>query len=162
MSTLQTDPFRDFDNIFSQFSSRQSGSAGVFPMDAFRRGHDVWVHMDLPGVKQRGPRHHRRAADATVAAERHWQRNDGDQYYFSERYRGSFRRQIQLGDGLDLEQLEADLHDGVLTIRIPVAEQAEPRKISVGTSSDGPRRSRPPRPTPRRPADNQRLGLAPR
>jgi len=49
----------------------------------------------------------------TAAAERHWQRNDRDQYYFSGRYRGSFRRQIQLGDGLNLDQLEADLHDGV-------------------------------------------------
>ena len=138
MPTLQTDPFRDFDNIFSQFSSRQSGSAGVFPMDAFRRGHDVWVHMDLPGVKSEDLDITVERSMLTVAAERHWQRNDGDQYYFSERYRGSFRRQIQLGDGLDLEQLEADLHDGVLTIRIPVAEQAKPRKISVSTSSNGP------------------------
>jgi HSP20 family protein len=44
----------------------------------------------------------------------------------------TFRRQIQLGDGLDLQNLEADLHDGVLAIRIPVAEQAKPRKIAVG------------------------------
>ena len=44
------------------------------------------------------------------------------------------RRQNQLGDGLDLAHLEADLHDGVLAIRIPVAEQAKPRKISVGQS----------------------------
>ena len=68
----------------------------------------------------------------TVAAERSWQRQETDQPYFGERYRGSFRRQIQLGDGLDLEHLEADLHDGVLAIRIPVAEQAKPRKIAVG------------------------------
>ena len=51
-----------------------------------------------------------------------------------ERYRGNFRRQIQLGDGLDLENLEADLHDGVLTVRIPVAEQAKPRKVQVSQS----------------------------
>ena len=68
----------------------------------------------------------------TIAAERNWQPQDGDQAYFGERYRGSFRRQIQLGDGLDLQALEADLHDGVLTIRIPVAEQAKPRKVEIG------------------------------
>jgi HSP20 family protein len=68
----------------------------------------------------------------TIAAERDWQRQDGDQAYFGERYRGSFRRQVQLGDGLDLAHLEADLHDGVLTIRIPVAEQAKPRKVQIG------------------------------
>ena len=68
----------------------------------------------------------------TVAAERNWQRQETDQPYFAERYRGVFRRQIQLGDGLDLQNLEADLHDGVLTIRIPVAEQAKPRKVEIG------------------------------
>jgi HSP20 family protein len=94
--------------------------------------------MDLPGVKSEDLDITVERNMLTVAAERHWQRNDGDQYYFSERYRGSFRRQIQLGDGLDLDQLEADLHDGVLTIRIPVAEQAKPRKVSVSTSSNGP------------------------
>lgn len=65
-------------------------------------------------------------------AERNWQRQENDQAYFGERYRGNFRRQIQLGDGLDLEHLEADLHDGVLTVRIPVAEQAKPRKVEAG------------------------------
>ena len=67
-----------------------------------------------------------------VDARHDWQRQEGDQPYFGERYRGTFRRQIQLGDGLDLEHLEADLHDGVLTLRIPVAEQAKPRKVEVG------------------------------
>lgn len=73
----------------------------------------------------------------TIAAERNWQRQENDQAYFGERYRGSFRRQIQLGDGFDLENLEADLHDGVLTIRIPVAEQAKPRKVEVGQHAKG-------------------------
>ena len=136
MPTLQTDPFRDFDNILSQFSSRQSGSAGVFPMDAFRRGHDVWVHMDLPGVKSEDLDITVERNMLTIAAERTWQREENDQPYFGERYRGSFRRQIQLGDGLDLQNLEADLHDGVLTIRIPVAEQAKPRKVAVGRSRE--------------------------
>ena len=73
----------------------------------------------------------------TIAAERSWQRQEGDQPYFAERYRGNFRRQIQLGDGLDLQALEADLHDGVLTVRIPVAEQAKPRRVQVGQGQQG-------------------------
>ena len=48
---LQTDPFRDLDTLFSRLSNRQAGASGVMPMDAFRRGSDVWVHIDLPGVK---------------------------------------------------------------------------------------------------------------
>ena len=129
---IQTDPFRDLDTLFSRLSSRQASSGGVMPMDAFRRGSDVWVHLDLPGVKAEDLDITVERNVLTIAAERTWQRQDGDQAYFGERYRGSFRRQIQLGDGLDLQNLEADLHDGVLTIRIPVGEQAKPRKVEIG------------------------------
>lgn len=132
---MQTDPFRDFDTLFSRVAGRRSDFSGVMPMDAFRRGSDVWVHIDLPGVKADSLDITVERNVLTIAAERDWQRQEGDQAYFGERYRGSFRRQIQLGDGLDLEHLEADLHDGVLTIRIPVAEQAKPRKVQVGQQS---------------------------
>jgi len=133
---IQTDPFRDLDTLFNRFTggrqSNAAGIAGVMPMDAFRRGSDVWVQIDLPGVKAESLDITVERNMLTIAAERSWQRQESDQAYFAERYRGSFRRQIQLGDGLDLEALEADLHDGVLTIRIPVAEQAKPRKVQVG------------------------------
>lgn len=129
---IQTDPFRDLDTLFSRFAGRQPNSSGAMPMDAFRRGSDIWVHIDLPGVKAESLDITVERNVLTIAAERDWQRQEGDQPYFGERYRGNFRRQIQLGDGLDLENLEADLHDGVLTIRIPVAEQAKPRKIQIG------------------------------
>ena len=135
---VQTDPFRDFDTLFSRFAggrpSNTTGTAGVMPMDAFRRGSDVWVHIDLPGVKADSLDITVERNMLTIAAERSWQRQEGDQPYFGERYRGNFRRQIQLGDGLDLQALEADLQDGVLTLRIPVAEQAKPRKVKIGQS----------------------------
>jgi HSP20 family protein len=53
--------------------------------------------------------------------------------YLAERHRGTFRRQVHLGDGLDAERIEARYNDGVLTLRIPVAEAAQPRKIQVQT-----------------------------
>ncbi len=129
---MQTDPFRDFDTLFNRLSARPQNTGGVMPMDAFRRGSDVWVHIDMPGVKAENLDITVERNVLTIAAERNWQPQETDQAYFSERYRGTFRRQIQLGDGLDLQSLEADLHDGVLTVRIPVAEQAKPRKIEVG------------------------------
>lgn len=132
---IQTDPFRDLDSLFSRFAGRQTYSGGVMPMDAFRRGSDVWVHIDLPGVKAESLDITVERDVLTITAERSWQREEGDQTYFAERYRGNFRRQIQLGDGLDLQALEADLHDGVLTIRVPVAEKAKPRKVHVGQSA---------------------------
>ena len=141
---IQTDPFRDLDTLFSRLSGKQATASGVMPMDAFRRGSDVWVHIDLPGVKADSLDITVERNVLTIAAERGWQREDGDQSYFGERYQGSFRRQIQLGDGLDLDQLEADLHDGVLTVRIPVAEKAKPRRIEVNQSgATAPSRSKP-------------------
>ena len=133
---VMNSPFREFDALFDQFSGRSSSStSNTMPMDAYRRDSDIWVHLDLPGV----------AADSldvsvernvlTVTGERSWQRREGDQVYLAERRSGTFRRQVTLGDGLDAEGIEADYTDGVLTLRVPVAEKAQPRKISVGTGS---------------------------
>ena len=129
----QNDPFRAFDGFFDQ--QQATRPTGGVPLDAYRRGDDVWVHLDFPGV----------AADSldvsvernvlTVTGERSWQRREGDQVYLAERRSGTFRRQVTLGDGLDAEGIEADYTDGVLTLRVPVAEKAQPRKITVGTGS---------------------------
>ena len=104
---IQNDPFRDFDALFGRLGRSSNGSVAM-PMDAFRRGSDVWVQIDLPGV----------AADSlditversvlTVSAERSWQREEGDQVYLAERHRGTYRRQVHLGEGLDAEHIEAD------------------------------------------------------
>ncbi len=130
---LQNSPFRDFDTVFEQLAGR-SAAPNTMPMDAYRRGSDVWVHLDLPGV----------AADSldisvernvlTVTGERGWQREEGDRIYLAERRQGAFRRQVHLGEGLDASGIQADLADGVLTLRIPVAAQAKPRKIEVNAN----------------------------
>jgi HSP20 family protein len=129
----QNDPFREFDALFGRLGRSGNGTPMAMPMDAFRRGSDVWVRIDLPGV----------AADSidvtversvlTVSAERSWQPQEGDQVYLAERQRGAYRRQVQLGEGLDADGIAADFTDGVLTLRIPVAEQAKPRKIEIGS-----------------------------
>jgi len=101
-------------------------------MDAYRRGEDVWVHVDLPGVAHDSIEVSVERSVLTIAAQRDWRRQDGDQHYLSERQRGSFRRQVHLGDSLDVEEIEADFADGVLTLRIPVSARAKPKKIEVG------------------------------
>ncbi len=132
---VMNSPFREIDALFDQFAGRTSASMSSMPMDAYRRDGDIWVHLDMPGI----------AADSldvsvernvlTVTGERTWERREGDQVYLAERRSGVFRRQVTLGDGLDADGIEADYSDGVLTLRIPVAEKAQPRKIAVGTSS---------------------------
>lgn len=129
---FNNDPFRDFDSFFGR---TRTGSAYWMPMDAYRRGEDVWVHVDLPGVAPDSLDINVERNVLTISAERNWQYEEGDRSYLSERPRGNFHRQVHLGDGLDSEAIEADLSDGVLTLRIPVAEKAKPRKITITPGS---------------------------
>ncbi len=133
-------PFRELDSWFDQVTGRprSSGEAHTAPMDAYRRDTDVWVHIDLPGIAPDSLDVSVERNVLTISGERNWQRHDGDHLYLSERRRGSFRRQVTLGDGLDADAIEADYSDGVLTLRIPVAERAQPRKISISTRSSSP------------------------
>jgi HSP20 family protein len=127
---MQNDPF---DSLFSRFERVATGAPMTMPMDAYRRGSDVWVQIDLPGVTADSVDITVERSVLTVSAERSWHREEGDQIYLAERQRGGYRRQVQLGDGLDADGIEADFTDGVLTLRIPVAEQAKPRKIEIGS-----------------------------
>lgn len=132
---VQNSPFRELDSLFNQaFSGDTRRIAGrPMPMDAYRRGDNVWVHLDLPGVTADSVDISVERNVLTVTAERTYQREEGDRVYFDERPEGTFRRQVTLGEGLDADGVEADYTDGVLTLRIPVVPQAQPRKINVGT-----------------------------
>ena len=132
---LQNDPFRDIDAWFDRMTGRTGNGQWAMPMDAYKRGNDLWVHIDLPGVATDSLEIDVERNVLTVTAQRSWQREEGDQVYLAERHRGTFRRQVHLGEGLDAENIEADYHDGVLTLRIPVAAAAQPRKIQVNTGS---------------------------
>lgn len=125
---MQNDPFREVDALFNRLAKT---SAVAMPMDAYRRGNDVWLHVELPGVSAESLDISVERGVLTLTAERSWQRQDGDRVYFAERQPGTLRRQIRLGEGLDLEHIEADLHDGVLTLRVPVAEKAQPKRIEI-------------------------------
>ena len=129
---LQNDPFRDIDAWFDRMTGRASSNGSwPMPMDAYKRGDDLWVDIDLPGVTADSVDIDVERNVLTVTAQRSWERKEGDQVYLAERHRGTFRRQVHLGDGLDAERIEARYNDGVLTLRIPVAEAAQPRKIQV-------------------------------
>ena len=135
MVLFQNDPLRDFDALFDRLGARSRGSVGSAPMDAYRRGDDVWVHIDLPGVSVEDIDITLERNVLTVSARREWAHEEGDQVYVNERAQGTLTRQVHLGDSLDGEAVEADHHDGVLTLRIPIAERAQPRKIDVKRSA---------------------------
>jgi len=133
MSTLlRFDPFREIDRMFDQAMTQTRQPS--FPMDAYRHGDTVVVHFDLPGVNPDSIDLEYERQALSVSAERNWRPVDGDQVMATERIHGKFQRQLLLGDGLDAEKMHATYENGVLTVTIPVAERAKPRKVDVTVS----------------------------
>ena len=105
------------------------------PMDAYRAGDEFVVCFDLPGVDPGAVELDVERNVLTVKAERRpLPAGDDIQLEVSERPLGVFSRQLFLGDTLDTEHITADYDAGVLTVRIPVAEKAKPRRITVAGS----------------------------
>jgi HSP20 family protein len=128
---MRTDPFRDLDRLSQQLWGTASQPA-LMAMDAWREGDDFVVEFDLPGVSPDSVDLDVERNVLTVKAERPSQ-NGERELIAAERPRGVFSRQLILGDNLDTESVGASYSSGVLTIRIPVAEQAKPRKIQISS-----------------------------
>jgi|SRR4051794_15149997 HSP20 family protein len=131
---LRFDPFREMDRL-AQTASQAASAPQSFPLDAFRRGDRFVVEFDLPGIDASTLDITVERNVMTVTGERRSAMQQGDEVLIAERPQGVFTRQLMLGDALDGERISARYHDGVLTLEIPVAEQAKPRKIPV--SADG-------------------------
>lgn len=135
---VRTDPFRDLDRLTQQIFGTAARPA-VMPMDAWREGDEFVVEFDLPGVDLDSIDLDVERNVLTVKAERPPRADQDKDLVAAERPRGVFSRQLILGDNLDTGAVAATYASGVLTLRIPVAEQAKPRKISV-TSGEGQQR----------------------
>jgi HSP20 family protein len=132
---MRTDPFRELDRLSQQVFGTQGTLArpAVMPMDAWREGDTFIVELDLPGVNPDSIDLDVERNVLTVKAERPGR--DGDtELIAAERPRGVFSRQLILGDTLDTERVAASYDAGVLSLRIPVAEQAKPRKIAISSN----------------------------
>ncbi|MFD9339708.1 Hsp20/alpha crystallin family protein [Streptomyces sp. NPDC060028] len=136
---MRTDPFREMDRIVQQLS----GTSGTWskptamPMDAYREGDEYVIAFDLPGVSTEAIDIDVERNMLRVKAERRpAAKADTVQMELSERPLGVFSRQIVLADTLDTERIQADYDAGVLTLRIPIAERAKPRKVSI-SRTDG-------------------------
>lgn len=127
---IRYDPFRELDRYTDQLFS-QNGRKGWMPMDAVRRPDGVELRLDLPGVSPDSIDVNVERNVLTVKAERSWYLGEGEEALAKERDHGAFTRQVFLGDALDTERLEARYDQGVLTIAIPTAEQAKPRKVEI-------------------------------
>jgi HSP20 family protein len=128
---MRFDPFREVDRMAEQVDQVFRRGTSVMPMDAVRRGDQVFVSFDLPGVDPDSIDLTVERDMLTVTATRRIERSEGDELLASERPQGTFTRRVLLGESLDTSKLEAAYDQGVLSITIPVAEQAQPRKIAV-------------------------------
>jgi HSP20 family protein len=126
---MRFDPLREFDRVFDQAWS-QTRQASV-PMDAYRHGDRFVINLDLPGVDSASIDVTVERNAMTISAERHWEPVEGDEVVASERRQGTFSRQLFLGDGLDADQIHATYENGVLTVTVPIADRAKPRRIEV-------------------------------
>ena len=133
---MRSDPFRELDRLTQHVLGNGSRTA-VMPMDAYRHGDHFVVHLDLPGVDPSNIDLTVEKNVLTVSAERQWQPAEGDQVLASERLQGSFSRQLFLGESLDTDRIEASYDAGVLTVTVPVAEQAKPRKVEINSGGGG-------------------------
>ena len=132
---LRFDPFRELDRLSQQLWDEGRTPARAVPMDALRRGDRLVVFFDLPGVDASTIDLTVERNQLTLTAERKPHQGDGEDLLVAERPRGTFTRRLFLGDNLDTERIEADYHDGVLEVSIPVAEQAKARKVNIGGSN---------------------------
>jgi HSP20 family protein len=131
---MRSEPFREFDRLTEAMLTERQ--ARPIPIDAYRRGNEFTVHFDLPGVDSRFIELTVEKDLLTVRATRGWVRADGDQIQIAERAQGDFSRQLFLGEGLDRDNISAAYENGVLTLTIPVAEEAKPRRVEITHAAD--------------------------
>jgi HSP20 family protein len=132
---MRTDPFRELDRLTQQVFGNAPGTWSrptAMPMDAWRAGDTFVVAFDLPGVEPDAIELDVERNVLTVKAERRpVQVGENVEMQVAERPLGVFSRQLFLGETLDADRIDAHYETGVLTLRIPIAEKAKPRKISI-------------------------------
>jgi HSP20 family protein len=138
---MRFDPFRDLDRLTQdlwQGSSRRAATtASVMPIDAYRKGDRFLVHFDLPGVDPQTVELTVEKNVLTVRAERSAPWSGDVELIVAERPQGDFTRQLFLAETLDTANIEASYDAGVLTVTIPVAEAAKPRRVEIGQRESG-------------------------
>ena len=138
---MRTDPFRELDRLTQQVFGPTAGTWSrptAMPMDAYRAGDQFVVMFDLPGVDPDAIELDVERNVLTVKAERRpVATGEHVEMQVAERPLGVFSRQLFLGDTLDTDHIDAGYDAGVLTLRIPIAERAKPRKISISNTDSG-------------------------
>lgn len=132
--TTRFDPFNEMDRLLGAML-RPDTSAAPMPLDLYKVDDHYVLSMDLPGVDPGSIDVNVEDRQLTVRAERTAGPAENVQWLSRERPSGTYARQLTVGRGLDLNQIDAHYADGVLTLTIPVAQDAKPRRITVQHSA---------------------------
>jgi HSP20 family protein len=136
---LRFDPFRDFDQMLDEMRelrARVPIRSRSIPVDAYRHGDTFRLHFDVPGVDPESIALTVENEVLSVQAERAWKEREDDEVVIRERPQGVFRRELFLSESLDREHIEARYDNGVLTVTMPLVQQAKPKKIEITTSGE--------------------------
>ena len=126
------DPFaRDFQRQFDRLARHAFGQSPVLPLDVVRHENDVTLRLDVPGIDPESIDVTVDHGVLTVSVKRQEERTENDKFFVRERTMGTFTRRLRLSENLNAEAVEASYDNGVLEVRIPVLEQAKPRKVEV-------------------------------
>jgi HSP20 family protein len=127
------DPFAEFDRLARGAFGPARGARPqpAVRMDAVRREHDVQLRFDLPGIDPASIDVTVDRGVLSVSAKRDEEYAEGEKPFIRERVMGSFARRIRLADTVDADRIEAAFDAGVLTVTVPVADTAKPRKVEI-------------------------------
>lgn len=130
---LRFDPFSDIDAMARGLlnQSGTSRSPRFMPMDLYKVDDHYVLTADLPGVDPGSVDVSVDNGTLTLTAHRSARSEDSVQWLASERFFGTYRRQLSLGEGIDPTKISATYENGVLTVTIPLAERAKPRRVEV-------------------------------
>ena len=140
MSVLRFDPFRDVDRLTEQLLGVPAGTRRAprfMPMDLFKAEDHYVLLADLPGVDPGSVDVNVDGGTLTIRAERSARSDEAVEWISSERFTGSYMRQLSLGEGINAESISATYDNGVLSVTIPLAEKAKARKVEVTSSMAG-------------------------
>ncbi len=128
--TMFFDPFRELDRVAGQLLDSRQGPR-LMPMDLYRDGDHYVLNADLPGVDPGSVDIDVDGQVLTIRAERTPRSQEGVKWIARERSGGSYLRQLNVGQGIDTENISASYENGVLSVLIPISEKAKPRKVAV-------------------------------
>ncbi|MDV8071260.1 Hsp20/alpha crystallin family protein [Rhodococcus sp. IEGM 1366] len=133
---LRFDPFTDIDAFTKSVLTAGTGnnrSPRFMPMDLYKVDDQYVLHADLPGVDPGSVDVHIDGSTLTLTAHRSALSEEGVNWLASERFAGTYRRQLSISEDIDAEQIVASYDNGVLTVTLPIAEKAKPRRIEISS-----------------------------